>query len=304
MSLEPQPIGTFKTEHVVNPALEEMSLEQLSDLIKWPSKMEKFVAASSETAPLPEPEVTESEPEASPVTEPEAKATEQAAPVVEEAPSVAEPTQEDVERELLELRLSAAEAQAKKFEARLLGREAGASGYVKQLKDRIAQLEAGASPESQPAYSEEVQAEPQRAPAQRSNLNAWAVQQASREAVNNFTASHPGVDKVEQEILAYLNSSGFDAGAIAQYDDPIAAGRELTRGLEEAYWHVEASRKQARVTELQAKRADQVKNLAALKVKATSSASGSLPPAPKPRRATADLSLEELEAKMRAFTRR
>lgn len=302
MSLEPQPIGTFKTEHVVNPALEEMSLEQLSDLIKWPSKMEKFVAAQTEAARLPEPEVQESEPDPSPQPEPE-QVSVQADPV--EVPAVeAEPTQEDVEKELLELRLSAAEAQAKKFEARMLGREAGASGYVKQLKDRIAQLEAGASPESQTAFSEEVQAEPQRAPAQRSNLNAWAVQQASREAVNNFTASHPGVDKVEQEILAYLNNSGFDAGAIAQYDDPIAAGRELTRGLEEAYWHVEASRKQARVTELQAKRADQVKNLAALKVKATSSASGSLPPAPKPRRATADLSLEELEAKIKAFTRR
>ena len=303
MAPEPKPIGTFgQSEASPNPALEDMSIEQLSDLVKWPVKMERFIENRDESA-APEPDTTEPEP-AEPSPEPESTLeVVQPEPVAAQPPQEAQPTQEDIDRELLAARIEAAEANARKLEAKLVGREAGENGYIQQLKERIKRLETGVTPESDGGYREQPTAEPEQ-PMSRNNLNAWAVQQASKEAVTGFMQSHPDIGGVEQDIIKYLNESGFDVSKITQLDDPIVASREMTRTLNEAYWHVDATRKQARVAELQTKKAEQVRGLTEAKIKAASSASGSTPPPPKPQKATADLSLKELEAKMKALGRR
>ena len=300
---EPKPIGTFgQSEASPNPALEDMSIEQLSELVKWPSKMEKFIE-KREPDPSPEPETTPTEP-VEPSPEPESTPeVVQPEPVTAQPPQEVQPTQEDIDRELLAARIEAAEANARKLEAKLVGREAGENGYIQQLKERIKRLEAVGTPESDSGYRDQSTAEPEQ-PMSRNNLNAWAVQQASKEAVTGFMQSHPDIGGVEQDIMKYLNESGFDASKITQLDDPIVASREMTRTLNEAYWHVDATRKQARVAELQTKKAEQVRGLTEAKIKAASSASGSTPPPPKPQKATADLSLKELEAKMKALGRR
>jgi hypothetical protein len=300
---EPKPIGTFgQSEASPNPALEDMSLEQLSDLVKWPSKMEKFIE-QREPTPSPEPDSTVPEPvEASPEPESTPEVV-QPEPVEAQPPQEAQPTQEDIDRELLAARIEAAEANARKLEAKLVGREAGENGYIQQLKERIKRLEAGAASEPESGYREPPATEPE-LPMSRSNLNAWAVQQASKEAVLGFMQSHPDIATVEQDVMKYLNESGFDVNKVNQLDDPILAGREMTRTLNEAYWHVDATRKQARVAELQTQKAEQVRGLTEAKIKAASSASGSTPPPPKVQKATADLSLKELEARMKAFGRR
>jgi len=303
MAPEPKPIGTFgQSEASPNPALEDMSIEQLSDLVKWPVKMERFIENRDESA-APEPDTTEPEP-AEPSPEPESTPeVVQPEPVAAQPPQEAQPTQEDIDRELLAARIEAAEANARKLEAKLVGREAGENGYIQQLKERIKRLESGVTPESDSGYREQPTAEPEQLMS-RNNLSAWAVQQASKEAVTGFMQSHPDIATVEQDIMKYLNESGFDASKITQLDDPIVASREMTRTLNEAYWHVDATRKQARVAELQTKKAEQVRGLTEAKIKAASSASGSTPPPPKPEKALSDLSIKELEAKMRAFGRR
>lgn len=300
---EAKPIGTFgQSEASPNPALEDMSLEQLSDLVKWPGKMEQFIE-KRDVASTPEPDLTEPTPvEPSPEPEPTPEVV-QPEPVSAQPPQEVQPTQEDIDRELLAARIEAAEANARKLEAKLVGREAGENGYIQQLKERIKRLEAGVIPESDSGYREAPAAEPEQ-PMSRNNLNAWAVQQASKEAVTGFMQSHPDIGGVEQDIMKYLNESGFDASKITQLDDPIVASREMTRTLNEAYWHVDATRKQARVAELQTQKAEQVRGLTEAKIKAASSASGSPPPPPKPEKALSDLSIKELEAKMRAFGRR
>ena len=300
---EPKPIGTFgQSEASPNPALEDMSIEQLSELVKWPSKMERFIE-QREPSPSPEPETTQPEP-VEPSPEPESTPeVVQPEPVAAQPPQEVPPTQEDIDRELLAARIEAAEANARKLEAKLVGREAGENGYIQQLKERIRRLEAGANSEPESGYRETPVAEPEQ-PMSRNNLNAWAVQQASKEAVTGFMQSHPDIAGVEQDIMKYLNESGFDVGKITQLDDPIVASREMMRTLNEAYWHVDATRKQARVAELQTKKAEQVRGLTEAKIKAASSASGSTPPPPKPQKSIEDLSLKELEAKMKAFSRR
>jgi len=300
---EPKPIGTFgQSEASPNPALEDMSIEQLSELVKWPSKMEKFIE-KREPDPSPEPETTPTEP-VEPSPEPESTPeVVQPEPVTAQPPQEVQPTQEDIDRELLAARIEAAEANARKLEAKLVGREAGENGYIQQLKERIKRLEAGVTPESDSGYRDQSTAEPEQ-PMSRNNLNAWAVQQASKEAVTGFMQSHPDIGGVEQDIMKYLNESGFDASKITQLDDPIVASREMTRTLNEAYWHVDATRKQARVAELQTKKAEQVRGLTEAKIRAASSASGSTPPPLKPQKSIEDLSLKELEAKMKAFSRR
>lgn len=299
MPTEVHPIGTFpKTEANPDPLVKGKSLEELQELIEWPSKMQEALEAQEVAAPTPEPEPIEPVPaESIPAPEP----VQEAAPAAEpEKP--AEPSQEDIEKELLRAQIEAIEAHSKKLEAKLTGREAGERGFIKQLQDRIRRLEGGeqAEPSPEPEYRAPSAAEIVPADT-RDGFRAWAVQKASQEAVTNFMQSHSDIQGMEPDVVKYLQETGFDARNITQLDDPITAGREMTRVLEETYWHLKETRTRARVAELETRKADQVRGLEEAKRRAAPSASGAPPAPPAPKRDLKDLSLSELEAKMSAL---
>lgn len=293
------PVGTFApSEATPNPALKELSLDQLQGLVEWPSKLEEFTEAVEPEAP-PEPEPVKPE-TVDPVPESTPEIEQEAEPV-----KVAEPSQEDIDRELLAAKVEAYEAQAKKLEAKLVGREAGEQGYIKQLKQRIQRLEAGMQPDSDqvPSYREE-RGEQEIVPSQRDGMRAWAVQQATKEAFTEFMGAYRDSAELEPEMTSYLQRSGFNGAALNNYDDPIAASREVRRVLDEAYWDVKEARVRARVEELTVRKAESVRGLEAAKRKAASSGVGSSAPPPAARPTTKDLSLADLEARMAALTRR
>jgi hypothetical protein len=182
------------------------------------------------------------------------------------------------------------------LEARLAGREAGERGYINQLKRRLERLEAGGEVPPEPEYRPPSEAEVVAAP--RDNLRAWAIQKATQEALSEFMSTHTDINDMESEAMKYLQESGFDARAIYQLDDPIAAGREVTRALDEAYWHVKETATRARMAVLQTKKADQIRGLDEAKRRAAPSASGSPPPPPAPRTTTKDLPLADLDAQV------
>lgn len=294
MPAEEHPVGTFPpTEETAAPEIRKMPLDALSELVKWPSKMEEFAEEHAAPEPAP-PVVPEPAPpvEAPPAPEPAAEA---APPAEPEAP--VEPPQEDVERELLAARIDAAEAHAKKLEAKLQGREAGERGYINQLKERLRKLESGGeAPPQEPEYRTEPEVEV--LPARADSLRAWAIQKASQEAIANFVQSHSDAAELEPEVMKYIQDSGLGAHSIHQHDDPIAAGRETTRVLDEAYWHVKETRTRTRISELQVKKADQIRGLDEAKRRAAPSASGSPSPPAQVRPTTKDLPLADLDAQV------
>jgi hypothetical protein len=263
--------------------LASKSLEELQELVEWPSKMEEALqgqAAPETVEPVaPEPKIAEevAEPEPAPTPEP------------------VQP--EDLEKDLLKAQIEAIEAHSKKMEAKLAGRESGEKGYIKQLQERIRLLEEEGRPPTQ-------QEEPGPAPApQRDGLRTWATQQAAKEAVASFFQSHPDIQELGPSVMEYLQGSGF-LQTVRDMDDPVAASREVTRALDESYWHVKEERGRTRMAELQVKRADQVRGLDEAKKRAASSGLGTAKPPPSPRKTTKDLSLAELEAQMKALSGR
>lgn len=301
MAAEVHPVGTFgSSEAQENPVLKDLSLDQLQKLVEWPSEMEKVIEAEQATQPLPFPEqIRPAQNDAPAPPEPAVEAVQ-----AEEPQKSEEPKQEDIEKELLRAQIEAVEAHAKKMEAKLVGREAGERGYIEQLKARIKKLEAGVSPEQEQAdvYREEPVQEA--VVPQRDGLKAWVTQKAAQEAVAGFLQTHPDMAELEQDTAKYLQDSGFNALNIINMDDPMAASREMTRALDEAYWHVKEARTRSRISELQTKKADQVRGLEEAKRKATSSASGGTPPPQAPAKGLKDLSLAELEAKVKALSGR
>ena len=310
MPAEKRELGGFpKTEHTPNPEIEEMSLDDLQKLVDWPQEFEKAVAREvitpeqpeESSEPEPEPEATPEpvEPEASTEPEPETEPE-----PVEEAPK--EPSAEELEAEILRARFEALEAHTKKMEAKMAGREAGEKGYIKQLKAQIEELRSGAARQPDPDYGEpepEIR-RPQVTPAEPNSVTTWAINNAVQQAAAQFSQGHPDLQEVQESLQAYLQESGYDPQAILLTNDPIAAGRETTRVLEEAYWHAKAATRQSRVAELETKRADQVRGLENAKKKAAISGSGGTPPAPPVRKSTKDLSVAELEKQMDALGRR
>ncbi len=299
---ETHPVGTFPpSEANPNPELRKMELKDLQNLVEWPSRMEEFVQerAAPEPASAPEP-IPESEPQ----IETEAPAEAEPAAEATEAPP-AEPSSEEIERQLLIARLEAQEAHGKKLEAKLTGREAGERGYIKQLQEENRRLRAGYTPEpeAEPSYRESPSPEAPEA-AHPDNLRHWAAQQAAKEAAVGFAQSHPDMNEIGPQVVQNLQTSGFDFNQLAASGDPISAAREMTRALDESYWHVKESIKRAKVTELETKRAESVRGIEELKRKASTSAPGSTAPPPAPHKSVQDLSLAELEAKMKALGRR
>jgi len=297
MATEVHPVGTFpKSEASPDPIVSGKSLEELENLVKWPSRMAEALEAHEQTESTPEPPP---EPVEVPVEVPSEPEPAQEAAKAAEPEKPAESTQEDIDKELLRAQMEALEAHSKKLEAKLTGREAGQQGYIKQLQDRLRRLESGEAPEQTPEPSYRPESATEMAPATRDGFRTWAVQKASQEAVQSFMDSHADIKEMEQDAMKYLQETGFDARNVLQLDDPIAAGREMTRVLEETYWHLKETRGRTRMAELLTKKADQVRGLDEAKRRAAPSASGSPSVPSAPRKGTKDLSLSELEAKMK-----
>ena len=310
MADEIKPMGTFpESEARHNPALDDMDLKDLRELVEWPSKMEKFEKASSGTdyTPVDEEEappqqVVEEVPDAEP--EP-IQAEESQEPVAEVEPepeaesSAPEPEQVGDDLEFLRLKLEAIEADNRKLAAQNAGRQSGERGYINQLKREIEQLRAGATDE----FTEEAVSQPRTRAAEptQSSISAWAVERAISDAAAHFAMAHSDHEELKDGIAGYIQQSGYDPQRLLEIGDPIEAGREVTRVLEESYWHVKAEKTRQRVAELQQKRADSMPGLERAKRKAAVSASGSSTPPPKPATKTDDLSLEELAKRVRAM---
>jgi hypothetical protein len=277
--------------------LEGKSIEELDELLRNPEKM---AGIQPEQPPLPVAETVPPEPT-------EEKPPE--APPVPTEPKPEEAPEGPSEAEILKAQIAALEANNKKMEARLAGRESGERGFIKQLQNRIKALESGASRRTDSEYepvAEEPPEQPVRKvePPTRDSVAAWAVGRAVQEAAANFVANHPGYDEMSKEITEYITNSGYDSSAILMSGDPIEASKETTRLLDEAYWHVNAAHKVKAAAELQTKKADQMRRLEEVKAKAAVSASGAAP-APKPKaKSYDDMTLAELDAELRRLTKR
>jgi len=236
----------------------------------------------------PEPEPT-SEPEAPVDPEPEA-------PAEEAVPEVPVPEPEvDTESERLRLLSEELEARAKHWES-VAGRNAGELGFIKsQLKAiQAAQMAAQAGDY---APSEPAPGSTQSVP-QRDGLAEWAVQQAVQQSVSGFEASHPDVTEIQDKMVEYIKTSGYDMQSVLAMSNPIDAQHEMNRALEEAYWHTKAAVVATRRAELSVKREAIQTKAATNKMKASVSATASAPP-PKPKAKTQDeMTDAELEAEM------
>lgn len=309
MPVEQRPIGSFpKTEASPDPKWKEKSLEELQEFIDWPHKLEEALAGASEPPSLASEPLDIPEPGPESVEETEAPESEKEPETVQ----AKEPETEtvDLDAEILKAKLEALEAHNKMMEAKLSGREAGERGYIKQLQAKIKQLEdarlSNSEDDDSRSYEEPEPRKPrsmqQSSPTEA--IGAWAVRNAVNQAASGFAARHPDMQELNDEIGGYIQNSGYNPESVLLSNDPIAAEREVTRVLEEAYWHVKAARRQSHIAELEKKRADQFRVLEDAKKKAATSGSGGTPPAPPPRKALSDLSLSELEKKMNALGRR
>ena len=133
---------------------------------------------------------------------------------------------------------------------------------------------------------------------QRDGLAEWAVQQAVQQSVSGFEASHPDVTEIQDKMVEYIKTSGYDMQSVLSMTNPIDAQREMNRALEEAYWHTKASVVATRRAELSAKREAIQTKAATNKMKASVSATASAPP-PKPKTKTVDeMTDDEIEKEM------
>lgn len=232
----------------------------------------------------------EAEPEPQPEPEPEAPPPDQTDEPVPEPEAEPEPEVEVSEADILRAQLAEMEARAQHYE-RLAGSHAGKLGY---LEKRLSNLE------SQPVRREyeDVEATPQPPQSTPSDdgYKAWVIAQAVASGVQDFWREHPDTVDLQDGIKQYLEQTGYDPKSILESNDPLRAQRESKRVLEEAYFAARADKEAVRRTELQQKRADQIKNLEQLKKKAAPSASGHAPP-PKPtQKSPNEMTREELDA--------
>lgn len=258
----------------------ELSDEALEAALEASASAEPVAVPAEEAQPEPDPEpasepVAESEPAAEKEPEPE--------PVPDEA-------------EILRAQLAALEAQAKHWE-QVAGRNAGELGFIKR---QVAELrgQQQSRPTSEFSDEAEPQGQPAPPPSKYDDLAAWAIQQATAQAVSDWAAKHPDAAELAPTMQEYWQRSGYDPKAVFDANSPIEAQRESVRALDEAYWHAKAAAAAARKAELEQKRiAHQTSQLEAKK-KAAVSATGSAPP-PKPRpKSQAEMTDAELEAEM------
>jgi hypothetical protein len=226
---------------------------------------------------------------------------EQEAPVPDPVPAESEPAKPDdqipdVEAERL-LLLQEIEAKAKHWES-VAGRNAGELGFIKSQLKAIQAAQLASHQGEFPQQSEPEQGSTRPAVPVRDGLSEWAVQQAVAQTVNGFETSHPDVNDFKDKLVEYIKTSGYDMQTVMSMDNPIEAQREISRALEEAYWHTKAAILTSRRSELAAKREAIQTQAATQKMKASVSATGSSPP-PKPKEKTvAEMTDTELEAEL------
>ena len=265
----------------------EIDPTQLSD-----EDLEKALAAGVEFETLQNSSEPEPSPEEMPV--PEVPTTEPE-PATPPEPVVPEETEANLEAERLRLLAEELEAKSKHWES-VAGRNAGELGFIKSQLKAIqaaqAAAQAGEYVPSEPALGS-TQPVPQR-----DGLAEWAVQQAVQQSVSGFEASHPDVTEIQDKMVEYIKTSGYDMQSVLSMTNPIDAQREMNRALEEAYWHTKASVVATRRAELSAKREAIQTKAATNKMKASVSATASAP-APKPKTKTVDeMTDDEIEREM------
>ena len=218
-----------------------------------------------------------------PLPDPDPIPAQETEPVAEEAP--AEPAKEpeaDYETQQARLLREELEARAKHWES-VAGRNAGKLGW---LEGQIRAMQAAQAAQQVDDNGEQIERPPAPAPT-RDGLAEWAVQQAVQQAVGAFEASHPDVQELSEKMTERIKASGYDLQSVLALNNPIEAQREISRALDEAYWHTKAEVTATRRAELTAKREAIQSQAAANKLKASVSATASVPP-PKPRAKTSD----------------
>jgi hypothetical protein len=247
-------------------------------------------------------------PEPEPATEPPAADTSPEPPKEEtpETPPEA-PTVDQLDQQILEKRVEAAEALAKHWET-VAGRHGGELGFIKQ---KLAQLEARQTGAHAPAppVSEPDEFEPAAEPPTptappptdgvvSNKVASWAIAQAIGNGAQQFFSAHPDALQTEgfrSEMETYMQQQG-DQTRLLFTDDPVAAQRGAMDLLSEAYHHVAAVRRSSAIEELQRQRADQISNMDQAKAQATISSSGSPAPQPPGPKALEDMTEDELDA--------
>jgi hypothetical protein len=202
--------------------------------------------------------------------------------------------------EEVRLALDAAQAQAKHFE-KIAGRNAGEVGFLKQQYDALAsQLSAlrAERHDDGSGYTPEPPALPRPESTRTDPIATWAVGTAINAAGAAFAQAHPDFADSQNEVMAYLKNSGLDAGNLLTLNDPAEAATRVTRALEEAHSYVVRERTEKALTDLRAKKVEQMAQRRVNIAKATISGSGSTPPPPTAAKSLDQMTEQELLAKM------
>lgn len=300
------------------PEIEELGDEQLDTLLddigSTPNDDEAIRSvvqkATEETDPPRVEETPPPEPAKEPETAPAAETTPE--PPKEETPETppAEPTIEQLDKQLFDKRLEAAEGSAKHWET-IAGRHGGELGFVKK---RLAEMERAMAsgqfaPPPAPADNGEgvydtpeptptPQATPPDAGGPSDKVAAWAVAQALQAGYQQFLQAHPDAQTTEGfagEMEAYMQQQGGRERLLFE-NDPVAAQRGAMDFLSEAYHHVSGTRRASEIQKLERRRADQISNMEQAKAQATISTSGSPAPEPPGPKALSDMNEDELDA--------
>lgn len=291
---------------------EEMTDEQLEQA------MVDSVMNPDEPTEEPE-EVAEAEPEEAVETEevadaPVEEVVDETPVEPEEAPEGEEASkekpEEDIDALLRETDAKLIEGKIKHFES-VMGRHMGRLGHLENLvKTALGRTPPPPQMSPDDEYDQPAPPAPQTAPRPQGapdEITTWAVGQAMRNAAAQFAAEHPtpaGMDEAayRKGVEDYLASINYDASRLLEMNDPVAAQRETSSVLQEAYWHISAQQEAARREQLLQRKADQTSKLAKAKAKASVSATASTPP-PKPKAKTLEeMTDKELEDEMMKAT--
>jgi len=288
--------------------LESKSIEELEQMMVAATQPPEVVAeADEQSEPEEIPEVVDDEPQDTEAEPVEAAAEETPGqPVEAEAGEPdAEPTIEEQIRKTL---VDEAEARAKHFES-VAGRNAGELGFVKkQLTELQQQLAAALQPT--PATSDDPYAEtpapvarqPTQSPRQPDQISLWATTQAVKSAASEFYSAHADCSELSSAMSQYLTDKQYDAASLLESNDPVYAARETARALDEAYWHARGQHQATVRTQLEAKRADQIRGLQKAKMRGGPTQSGATP-TPRPVAKTLDeKSVDELREELERLT--
>jgi len=280
---------------------EQMTLEELDAVLEGrvPAPSEPTDAPAGTEAPP-----VAAQPPAAPSEQLPPQPTSEATPAPSaEAPSAEQPTEPaefDARREieLLEARLEQ-ESLGRKHWEQVAGRHGSKIGFLEeQLRARAAMPSAPPlepSDADEPASTSVPSAPP---PAGRDRLATWAVAQAARGAFHSFVQQNPDYAEHAKGLGEYARAHGVDPDAILLSNDPGQVEAEVNGLLSGHLLHIQQQKVAARITELQAKRAESTARAADARRAASTSAAGVRSAPPPQAKTLKDMSLEELDAVM------